>query len=94
MQGPTAATMRSRRAPSLSMAAMVASRMPASAPRQPACAAADDAGLGVGEQHRGAIGGQHADGEAARGRDDGVGPRPLVRRPRRSSTTRAAVPCT
>ena len=39
MQGPTAARMRSRRAPSFSIAAIVASTTPPSAPFQPACAA-------------------------------------------------------
>ena len=40
MQGPTAAMIFARRAPSPSMAATVASKIPSSAPRQPACAAA------------------------------------------------------
>ncbi len=40
MQGPTAATMRSRRAPWRSMAATVASTTPPRAPRQPAWALA------------------------------------------------------
>ena len=41
----------------------------------------DDAGLGIGEQDGRTIGRQHADGQAARGRDDGVGARPLFPAP-------------
>ena len=66
MQGPTAARMRSRRAPRPSMAASVASSTPPNAPRQPACAAATTPACGVGKQHGRAVGRQHAEREAAR----------------------------
>ena len=55
-------------APSRSIAAMVASVTPASAPRQPAWAAPIDAGLGIGEQHRRAIGGEDAEQQVRAGR--------------------------
>ena len=54
-----------RSAPSRSIAATVASTMPASAPRQPACAAPTTRGLRVGKEHRPAIGRGNADGERA-----------------------------
>ncbi len=55
------------------MAATVASRMPESAPRQPAWAAPMTRALAIAKEDRSAIGGEHADGKAGRGGDDGIG---------------------
>ena len=80
MHGPTAARIRSRLAPSRSIAAMVASVTPAMR-RASRMRRADHAGLGVGEQHRRAIRGQDAEQQARAVRDHRVGVRPLVLRP-------------
>ena len=66
-----AAAMRSRRAPSFSMAATVASSTPAKRAFPAGMGGADHAGLGVGEQHRRAIGGQDAQRHAGHGRSPG-----------------------
>ena len=81
MHGPTAAAMRSTPAPSDSIAAIVASVTPASAPRQPAWAAPTTPASRVGEQHRRAVGGQDAEQQAGPVGDHRVGVRPLVVRP-------------
>ena len=81
MHGPTAAAIRSRRAPERSIAAIVASVTPASAPRQPACAAPTTPASAIGEQHRRAIGGEDAEQEVGPVGDHRVGMRPLVLRP-------------
>ncbi len=60
--------MRSRSAPSFSIAATVASITPVSAPRHPAWAAPITRASRVGQQHRPAVGGRDADGEAGRTR--------------------------
>ena len=70
-----AATMPLRSAPSFSIASMVDSSTPVSAPFQPACAAPITRALAIGEQDRAAIGGGDADGDAFGARDDGVGAR-------------------
>ena len=64
MQGPIAARTRSRRAPSFSIAAIVASTTPPSAPFQPACAAPITPACGIGQQHRRAVGRHHAQHDA------------------------------
>ena len=90
MHGPTAAAIRSRLAPSRSIAAIVASVTPASAPRQPAWAApttpASASASSTGAQsavrmpssRSGPVG------------DHRVGVGPLVLRPRRSTSTTSA----
>ena len=51
---------------------------PSSAPFQPAWAAPYDAGPGVGQKHRGAIGGQDGADDAGRGGDRGVALGPVA----------------
>ena len=70
-----------RCAPSFSIAAIVASSTPVSAPFQPACAAPITPALRVGEQDRAAVGGGDADREARHARDDRVGARRILARP-------------
>ena len=83
--------MRLRSAPSLSIAAIVASMTPVERAAPAGMGGADHAGLLVGEQHRPAIGGRHADGEAGRPGHDGVGARAVVARSTaRSATTTSA----
>jgi hypothetical protein len=76
-----------RLAPSRAIAATVASATPASAPRQPACAAPITRATRIGEKDRAAIGGRHANGETGRAGNDGVSARASVRPPRRLSAT-------
>ena len=73
MQGPTAARIRSGRAPSRAIACTVASSTPASAPRQPAWAAPITRAVGIGEQDRRAVGAQHAERDARAIADQRVG---------------------
>ncbi len=85
MQGPIAATMRSGRAPSPAIAPTVASTTPASAPRQPAWAAPITPAVGVREQHRRAVGAEHAERDARAVADQRVGRALGPPRPRRAS---------
>ena len=73
------------------MAAMVASSTPPMRAAPAGVGGSDDAGFRVGKQHRGAVGGQHAERRAARCRDDGVGARPLVRLQACSAMTAVAL---
>ena len=66
------AVMRSRRAPCFSMAAMVASLTPASAPFQPAWAAPMTPASAIGEENGRAIGGEDGNGEAGLRGHDGI----------------------
>ena len=84
MQGPSAARRRSGAAPSLTIAATVASITPVSAPFQPAWAAPIDARLRVGEQNHAAVGAGDAEAEAGRRGDQAVAARPR----RRAGTVR------
>ena len=67
-----AAAIRARFAPSFSMAAMVASSTPAHRAFPAGMGGADHARLGVGEQHRRAIGGEDAQRHAGQGGDQAV----------------------
>ena len=75
MQGPIAARIRSGCAPSSVIARTVASITPASAPRQPAWAAPITPAARVGEQHRRAVGAEHAKRHARAVADQRIGRR-------------------
>ena len=64
MHGPMPARIRSRCAPRRSIASTVASTTPPKAPRQPACAAPITRAAGSREQHRRAVGSEHAQRQA------------------------------
>ncbi len=81
MQGPSAATTALRLAPSRSIAATVASTIPARAPFQPACAAPTTPARLVSEQDHATISSGHAEREAGRRCDERVATRATVRRP-------------
>ena len=82
MHGPMPARIRSGRAPSRVIAATVASITPASAPRQPPCAAPMMRELGIGEQNRRAIGREHAERDPRHRCHHRVGARVLLAPPR------------
>ena len=81
MQGPSAAAMSRRLAPSRAIAATVASTTPVSAPFQPACAAPINARLRIGEQDHAAVGAGDAERESGRRGHDAVAARPASAAP-------------
>ena len=81
MQGPRAATISPRLAPSRPIASTVAPTTPASAPFQPACAAPMTRAL-VGEQDHAAVRARHAEGEARARRHERVAARARARLPK------------
>ena len=83
MHGPTTALICSRRAPSFSIAAMVASADSAERAAPPGMGGADHAGLSISEQDRRAIGGQYGEQQPGPVGDHGIGVRARVLRPRR-----------
>ena len=83
MQGPSAAAIRSRRAPRPVIAATAASITPPSAPRHPACTAPTTRRVGIGQQDWRAIGREDAEDEAGRARHHRVRRRALAIAPRR-----------
>ena len=81
MHGPTAATMRGLAGADPLHGRKGGFQNPADGATPTRVGGSHDLGLGIGKQHRRAIGRQHAESQAWRCRDDRIGARPLLGAP-------------